>query len=1095
MECSSITRIPLHALDAMRDNQVRNITDGLKLLEKYVEGRTIARLTDLNQVSEDFFKEFLNELKGLRLRNLNKDQNNHPAIDLGDTSNRICFQVTSDKSAAKIQYTIDKFVEYNLQADYDELYILTLQKKQSQYSTIDSKGTNFDPAQHVIDINSIIAEISCGVPITKLKHLEQLVFNENLTSPATGVQNGQASGPMAKNWARDPRFRSLAIACIIGSWRDDYGGDREIIELFLDDGYQSWLREMRSILQEIDSPVSIKNGHWRVIDRNKLWADLVTCIFDGDLEHLELAAVEVLSETDPKLSLSVEDRLFVFDDKFKKRYSDTIRKGFADTLAFLGRKGDLLSSCSQNHPQTKALLATRQILSSDDHKLWGSLDRLLPQLAEASPEEFLRAIERCLMNSSTLFVELFDQERGGSFSRSYTCGLLWALEGLAWEEQNLTRVAVVLAGLASIDPGGQYSNRPENSLIEIFLPWLSQTLAPFEKQLIAIKTLQTEFYPVLCKLLLSLFPKAHSMSSGTHVPTYLELSEDQKRPRIARAEYVKRISDLAAFAFELAKNDREFLIKFANQIDHLPEIFQEQLATFLRSDAGQKLFDGESKGIWESLDSIVRRHRKYSDADWALPTERVDSLAALVSDIEPKDITQLCERLFNRDEHDLYENVGDWKEQREKLQTRRNEAISAILSESGLDGVIDFSSQVQAPYRVGFSLGNVSDDRIDQGILPKLLTDPNCREFIDGYIWSRHLSSEWQWVDELDKQAWSQKELLHFCLALPFVEETWTRVGAWLNDGGENYWKSVEFNSYQAEGNILIAVDRLLEVGRPTRALDCLQSLKFHKQQIDFELTIKALIQAVSSNEPNPRFDQYHIVELIRELQDAPEPQEGDLVKVEWAYLRLLDQFSNGRPKTLYRKLATEGSFFCEILQMIYKPEGDSEKDSKEIDESTKKIAENAWHLLADWNRAPGVDDSGGFDESIFIKWIEEVLETCKSTGYWGIGLDQIGKALYHCPPEPDGSLWIPKVVAKQLNDSEHEDMRKGYTCEAFNSRGCYTPSVKASMDLVQYWTDKGEAVEAARFHRFATELRLFADQYKREADRLKQSDPFEDLD
>jgi len=56
-------------------------------------------------------------------------------------------------------------------------------------------------------------------------------------------------------------------------------------------------------------------------------------------------------------------------------------------------------------------------------------------------------------------------------------GLLWALEGLAWDEKYFVQVCLVLGELASHDPGGKWANRPANSLSTILLPWRPQTMA------------------------------------------------------------------------------------------------------------------------------------------------------------------------------------------------------------------------------------------------------------------------------------------------------------------------------------------------------------------------------------------------------------------------------------------------------------------------------------------------------------------------------------------------------------------------------------------------------------------------------------------
>jgi hypothetical protein len=60
-----------------------------------------------------------------------------------------------------------------------------------------------------------------------------------------------------------------------------------------------------------------------------------------------------------------------------------------------------------------------------------------------NPKEFLIAVENAINASSSPFDELFDQEDTGAFGRNYITGLLWALEGIAWEEAYLSRTTVV----------------------------------------------------------------------------------------------------------------------------------------------------------------------------------------------------------------------------------------------------------------------------------------------------------------------------------------------------------------------------------------------------------------------------------------------------------------------------------------------------------------------------------------------------------------------------------------------------------------------------------------------------------------------------
>lgn len=89
-----------------------------------------------------------------------------------------------------------------------------------------------------------------------------------------------------------------------------------------------------------------------------------------------------------------------------------------------------------------AVLTVRELFEESDWIRWGSLNSLLPTISEASPDEFLSAVENAIAATPSPFDKLFEQEDMGVFGRNYITGLLWALEGIAWEETYLSRTAV-----------------------------------------------------------------------------------------------------------------------------------------------------------------------------------------------------------------------------------------------------------------------------------------------------------------------------------------------------------------------------------------------------------------------------------------------------------------------------------------------------------------------------------------------------------------------------------------------------------------------------------------------------------------------------
>ena len=108
------------------------------------------------------------------------------------------------------------------------------------------------------------------------------------------------------------------------------------------------------------------------------------------------------------------------------------------------------------------------LLADADDRRWWSISDQLRTLAEAAPDTFLDAVDQSLARPDRPIMALF-KEDGGLMGGAHHSNLLWALEILAWSPQYIARACRVLARLATLDPGGQYANRPKSSLRSIFL--------------------------------------------------------------------------------------------------------------------------------------------------------------------------------------------------------------------------------------------------------------------------------------------------------------------------------------------------------------------------------------------------------------------------------------------------------------------------------------------------------------------------------------------------------------------------------------------------------------------------------------------------
>jgi hypothetical protein len=893
--------------------------------------------------------------------------------------------------------------------------------------------------------------------------------------------------PDKPDWNQHGYASDLMIANLLGSWNEKNDADLEVVHQLANEDFGHWIVKIREILQQPESPIALKNGRWRVIERETLWQALGARLFDDNLDRLRQCAVSVLTECDPQFDLPVEERYLASIHGKVLKYSPQLRQGLAESLALLGNKSDDLIYCSQRKPETVAILAVREIFVNADWVLWGSLNNLLPVLAEAAPDEFLKIVENALQQTPCPFDELFSQEGSGFNGGNYLTGLLWALETLAWDKKFFVRVCVLFGEIASHDPGGNWTNRPANSLTTILLPWLPQTIASIDKRKVALQTLQDEVPVVAWDLLLTLLPNQHQTSTGTHKPSWRNTIPDDWKKGVAQQEYWEQVSFYAELAVSMASHDIAKLNEIIEHLDNLPQPSFDKVLEHLSSEVISSKPEDERLALWMSLTNFTSKHRRFSDAKWALSSDIISKIEVVAAKIAPKNPLNLHRRLFDGRDLDLYEENDNWKEQQQKLEERRQQVIKEILSYGGMDAIIQFVEDVESPSHVGHSLGVIAQSEIDTTILPELLgtNDEKLAQFASGYVWSRQQGHGWAWVDGLDRSGWSLSQVGQFLSCLPFTEEVWVRATTWLDRSEEEYWNRTMVSPYQAHCDLGLAIDKLIEYQRPHAAINCLYVMLHEKQPLDKPRSVKALLAAVSSAEPSYVMDAYHIVEIIKALQDDPDTDPDNLFLIEWTYLSLLDRHNDASPKHLENRLASDPAFFCEVIRLIYRSKKE-DKSEKEPSEQEKSIATNAYELLREWRTPPGMQPDGSFSRKQFSQWLEYTKEACTESGHLEVALKHIGQVLIYCPPDPQG-LWIDQNASDALNGKDAEEMRKGFRLEVFNSRGAHfvDPTGKPEQELAEQYRQKADEIENAGYQRFAITLRSLAESYDRDADQI----------
>ncbi|RIE05711.1 hypothetical protein [Candidatus Cryosericum terrychapinii] len=824
---------------------------------------------------------------------------------------------------------------------------------------------------------------------------------------------------------------------------------------------------------------------WQFAARYEGWRCLGRLIHDEDLGRFQKVAIDVLSERDPQFDLPPDKRFAASMYGKTLTHSSELRKGLSETLALLGSYPNVLTSCSAGSAEGTTTLVVRDVLSGAGWDRWASDDDVLPLLSEAAPLEFLDVVDKALRVSPCPFDSVFAQEGKDLLTgRNYMTGLLWALEGLAWNRDYFSRVVSILGELAQRDPSGNSANRAANSLVSILLPWLPQTTAALDQKRTAVEALCTAQPGVAWSLLLALLPSTRQASWPSHRPVWQTgwIPDDWRRGVTTR-EYWDAVTTYAGLAVRMAKGDLHRLAELLDHVDSLPPQTSDDVLEYVISDAVRLLPEETRVDLWNRLMKLtgesIRAQRSQQPTDQKV-LEKVKMAAEKIGPVSP---FYRYQRLFTDRAHELFDGQGSYEEQRKRVDQEQQKAVNEVYGADGYDGLLRFVRAAQSPSRVGSALGACADSMIDAQILPSLLDskDSAMEQFLGSLIWRRHFVLGWEWADALDVRSWTPDQKAQFLAYLPFAPEAWERVSKWLGEDESRYWMKTSAEPRESDTGLGEAAENLLRVGRPLAALRCLEHLAVDKKAVGGQLVVRTLNAAASSSEKPHQDDGYAIVQLIEVLQNDLTVERADVARIEWLFLPLLE---GGQHRVLDRELAKNPGLFCEVVQMAFRS-GKEADAPRNLNQQQQHMAENGFRLLTEWRIPPGLHEDGTFHGEELLSWWNDVKARCAESGRLEVALDIVGQVLVHVPPDPDG-FWIDKSVAQALdqNDESAECLRSGFGSAVINSRGVYwgNPSGEDERALAAKYRQQASDLNMEGLPRLAATLQGIAKRYDQEA-------------
>lgn len=894
-------------------------------------------------------------------------------------------------------------------------------------------------------------------------------------------------------WATPAEAAELIPALLAGVWEDSREGDQEAVAELGARAYADVQRSVTRWSNESDPPIRRLGDTWMLVSKEDAWHLLAGQLTTDDLRRFHKVAHDVLSTPDPTLELPKDEQWMAAVRGVAPKHSGLLRKGLADTIALVAsRPGDQqLANRMTGQILANIIVSELLKLANEDGsgRLWTSLSGVLPLLAEAAPDVFLEALNAGSSGEDPVIMKMFTDsaDYNPMFSSSAHTGLLWALEVLAWDPRYLGSATLVLARLAQLDPGGTWANRPQDSLRTIFLPWHPQTSASLDERLAVLDTLLDREPDAATTLLADLLRQSHGIASPTHPPKWRGWHTE---PQLAHAEWGVAIEQITTRLLTTAEATPETWLPLIDRLSSLPQNVQDTVLSQLEQLDPESVDSSSRSAIAEAVRAEAARHQRFSDTQWAMPTEQVQRLESIYECIAPSDAVSTSAWLFSHHPDLPDQTDRDWDAYREKLSHARDEAVATVLGVDGLASIEQLAELVEIPSEVGLSLGRVGVAAEDEhSVFDWMDTEADVpRQIARGYVFGQFDKLGWDWVDETLRQhetEWPPSKQAEYLLGVTAAGRVWDWADRLGEETTSQYWSTATPRILTDSAEYERAARALVEHGRPLTAVELLVgSIEGVDPPTDAALIAEVLEAGATTpiaENVSGTMLQYYVARLLDHVEATQELDNATLARLEWLYLPLL-RHGDRPPRLLHQELTEDPEFFAEVITWIFRGEDEDWEPTQEH----QARAQAGFHLLESWKGLPGLREDGTVDAEMLREWVHKARTILHEKGRGDIGDQRIGSVLRYSPVDGDG-VWPHEAVRELIEELEGEHFERGIEVQVYNSRGVTSRGVYDGGDqereLANQYAVWAEATQA-RWPRTSAMLRRLAESYEHDGRR-----------
>ena len=895
------------------------------------------------------------------------------------------------------------------------------------------------------------------------KERNRLINRHTIKKPSFSIADYQVSAN---------EVNCIIAAALIGTWNENYSGDKAIISEFAGLDYIEFNNVVKSIYLYNSESFSVTDRTWKIKDHINTITTLANKVLDEHIESFFKIAVKVFTDADPKYDLKQNERYAValFPNIKQKVYSMNILEGIAEAIAILGNNQDKFKNCSA-HKISKFIRDFEfKIFMSKDWKIYATISDQFVCLGEACPDVFLDRVRTLLEQKDETFITFLNEKSGTLFSSSPYCyRLKWVLGLLAQEEKYFARAMHVLMLLATVHEDFL------NTLIDIIVPWYPQTHADVNRRVGILRGFSRNYPDLTWKVLMQLMPNVTTSVCPLQEPKFMKIEPLPKGA--SNFDYITATNGYIELACSLLNGNPERMAELLNVNESVSKDTQEMIVLEIENEA-KKLKYEDKEYFWNKIQDFLNRQNRLKGSFRALSQEILNLIKKMAEELffDTKELR--ARRLFIKKQYTLVTGKTDLVKEQDELFEQQKEVIKKIYEMSGKDGVFDFISKVEYPVLAGKYIAIVFTD-IDLKTIIKNENSGFDPEVISSVVNSLPLNRLQKLISDFSDVE-KANVFSKSCLTDQIIQET-----EMLEESArERFWmKAGSFGSELKELiNLQIAIDNFNKFMRPEASLEV---LFYRLENYDDKVPVNLVIDVLEACTRLQKIDQmqvYYLKELIKWLQNQNIEIEQKAL-FEWKYFYAIDGYSGFDPVYLWQLLSKDAVFFAEILKKSREkiPEN-AENDL--VNNKEFQIQMSCYRILRNWKNVPGLQSDNRVDTILLKKWIDNVKDAVGDEYLFGIAMYYLGRSLFHTPADRTG-FFIDIPIATILEEDEEGNLRIGYYEEACNGQGAQFVDFTGKSDFKteSAYNEKARAAETEGFYKFAETLRKIAAYYHEEGE------------